>query len=152
MKNASFPNFGSKVTFLLGGLACLGFAIASYFTGVRYHWVQPNTRWIPIFCRLDKHSCAAVVFTRQAHLFGLPNSILGQGYYLTLLIGLSFDWQFGSLQLLFAYILASVFTVVVGLYLTYALVRVLRVPCVLCLVSHSINLIIMIGLILLRFA
>ena len=68
-------------------LAIIGLSIASYFTAIAYHWVQPDASWIPTFCRMDEKTCASIVFADEARVFRLPNSVLGQLYYLTLLVG-----------------------------------------------------------------
>jgi len=94
-------------------LAIVGLAIASYFTAIAYHWVQPDASWIPTFCRMDEKTCASIVFTDEARVFGLPNSLLGQLYYLTLLVGVGLRAVEGPL--LYALLAAS--TVTVGLAL-----------------------------------
>ena len=42
------------MVWVLVGLCVVGFGISSYFTGVAYHWVRPDTRWIPAVCRLGQ--------------------------------------------------------------------------------------------------
>ena len=59
------------------GLSALGFVISSYVTGVAFRWVRPDARWVPPVCRMEEETCALVVFTPQARLFGPPNSLLG---------------------------------------------------------------------------
>ncbi len=119
-------------------LVLAGLTIATYFTAVRYHWMRPDPGWIPPVCRLDEGTCEAVVFTPQARVFGVPNSLLGQAYYLALLVGvlrgvaLQPPWVFGYLAL-------AATTVALAAYLSYALIYVLRVRCTLCFASHAIN-------------
>ncbi|MCE2543354.1 MAG: hypothetical protein J4F30_07965 [Acidobacteria bacterium] len=69
-------------------LAVVGLGISTYFTGVAYRWIRPDTRWIPAFCRMGERTCASIVFTPRARVFGLPNSVLGQVFYVALLAGL----------------------------------------------------------------
>ena len=123
---------------LLVLLAITGLAISSYFTAISYRWLRPDARWIPHVCRMDEQTCASVIFTPSARVFGMPNSLLGQAYYLALLIATASDlldhtyvWR--------ALVLASAGSVCLAAYLTYSLLFVLRSPCPLCFTSHGIN-------------
>jgi len=90
-------------------------------------------------CRMGQDTCSVVVFTRQARIFGPPNAVLGLLYYLLLAaaaIGGGLDEPFVRLTLLGV----SATTVGLGLFLTYSLLFVLRVRCVLCFTSHMVNL------------
>ncbi len=122
---------------LIAVLAVVGLSVSTYFTAIAYRWVQPDARWIPTFCRMDEKTCASVVFTPQARVFGLPNSVLGQVYYLVLLVGVGSGWIEGAF--LYVLLAASTLTVGLALYLSYSLLFVLRVPCRLCFTSHSLN-------------
>lgn len=135
----------------IGLLAAVGLAIASYFTAVALHWMKPDARWIPAFCRLEERTCASVVFTPSARVFGPPNSLLGQLFYLALLAGAVSNWLTDP-RLWTLYLGGSLLTVGLGVYLSYALLFVLRVPCPLCFTSHGINAIICGLLLLLRTA
>ena len=123
---------------LLVLLATTGFAISSYFTSVFYRWLRPDARWIPPVCRMDEQTCASVIFTPNARVFGVPNSLLGQAYYLALLIATAsglldhaYVWR--------ALLLASAGSVCLAVYLSYSLLFLLRLPCPLCFTSHGIN-------------
>jgi len=131
---------------VLVGLCVVGFGISSYFTGVAYRWIKPDTRWIPAFCRMGEETCATIVFTPLARVFGVPNSVLGKIFYATLGIVASWDGLDWTLTrpLLVA---ASGVSVLLGIYLTHSLILVLRVNCVLCFASHAINLVIFVILI-----
>lgn len=123
---------------ILVGLCLVGVAISSYFTGVAYHWVRPDTRWIPAVCRMGEATCATIVFTPRARVFGVPNSVLGQIFYVIL----AFAALTGALDATLPWRLllaASLGTVLLGIYLTYSLLFVTRVNCVLCFTSHAIN-------------
>ncbi len=119
-------------------LALIGLLVSTYFTAVGYRWMRSDPGWIPPVCRLDEGTCAAVIFTPQARLLGVPNSLLGQVYYLALLVGvlrgaaLRPPWVYG-------YLLLAAATVVLAAYLSYSLIYVLRVRCPLCFASHAIN-------------
>ncbi|MCY4637029.1 MAG: vitamin K epoxide reductase family protein [Acidobacteria bacterium] len=126
------------MTLAIGLLAAVGLAISSYFTAVAYRWTPPNVRWIPSFCRLEERTCASVVFTPSARVFGPPNSLLGQVFYAALLAGAA-SGRLADPHLWWLYLGVSLVTVGLGVYLSHALLFVLRVPCPLCFVSHGVN-------------
>ena len=135
------------MTTLLITLAVVGLAIAGYFTAVAFRWVRPDTRWVPTFCRMDEQTCASIVFTPQARVFGPPNSTLGVAYYTMLLTGTAIGW-IDDPRLRWGYVAAGVLTVALGAYLSYALLFINRVACPLCFTSHGINLVILVLLFL----
>ena len=118
-------------------LSLAGLCISTYFTAIAFRWIDPSARYLPGFCRMGEKTCAAVVFTPRARLFGVPNSVLGQAYYVCLLAGVAAgrlwaDWFWPAL-------VVSLLTVVVGIYLTYSLLFWTKIPCKLCFTSHGIN-------------
>lgn len=119
--------------------ALAGLAVSSYFTGVSYGFLPADWGLIPRFCRLEGRTCRLILDTREARVFGLPNSVLGIVYYAVLLV---VSARGGRLEEPWATLLLAVAwgTVVLGAYLTYRLLAVLRVPCPLCLFSHALNL------------
>lgn len=127
------------IPFLIVLLAAAGFLIASYFTAVRYRWVEPEAAWVPQFCRLGEETCASIVFTPRAAVFGLPNSVFGQLYYAALLVG-SAAGVLGDEPWKWGYLAAAIVTVGLGTFLTHSLLFVTRVPCKLCFASHAVNL------------
>ena len=129
-------------------LSAVGLAIATYFTAVAYHWIRADESWIPAFCRLGEQTCASIVFTPRARVFGVPNSLLGQIYYSALLIGSPLG-VLDRPDLFRLYLGASLVTVGLAIYLSYSLLFITRVPCKLCFTSHGINVVIF-GLLLLR--
>ena len=119
-------------------LSASGFAIATYFTSVAYRWIRADEKWIPAFCRMEEQTCASIVFTPQARVFGLPNSVLGIVFYAALLG--SAPVGFLDRQLIWLLFLgASVVSVALGVYLAHSLLFVIRVPCKLCFAAHGIN-------------
>ena len=126
------------MTLAIGLLAAVGLVIASYFTAVAFRWTKPDARWIPSFCRLEERTCASVIFTPSARVLGPPNSLLGQVFYTALLVGTGGGWLTDP-GLWPLYLGASLVTVGFGVYLSYALLFVLRAPCPLCFASHGIN-------------
>ena len=135
------------MTSLLLLLSVLGFFISLYFTAVAYRWIRPDVPWIPTFCQLGEKTCATIVFTPRARVFGLPNSVLGQVFYVALMAGVGGGFLY-SPPAYYAYLMASLVTVCLGLFLTYSLLFVTRVLCTLCFTSHGINFIIFLILVL----
>ncbi|HEV8131475.1 MAG TPA: vitamin K epoxide reductase family protein [Acidobacteriota bacterium] len=127
-------------------LALIGLSISTYFTAIAYGWMDPEARYIPKFCQMGKETCASIVFTPRARVFGVPNSLLGQLYYLLLLAGIlsGWLWQFPLVQVMLA---ASLLTVLLGVYLTYSLLFWTKVSCKLCFTSHALNAVIFVLLV-----
>ena len=132
---------------LLFLLSVLGFFISFYFTAVAYRWIRPDVPWIPTFCQLGEKTCATIVFTPRARVFGMPNSVLGQVFYVLLLAGVAGGFLY-SPPAYYAYLMASLVTVGLGIFLTYSLLFVTRVLCILCFTTHGINFIIFLILVL----
>ena len=126
------------MTAVLMSLSTIGLVIATYFTAIAYRWLAPDARWIPSVCRMEERTCAAVVFTPSARVFGPPNSLLGQVYYAALMVTVVGD-ALGDPAYWRIAVAASLVTVGLGLYLTYMLLVVLKAPCPLCFASHAIN-------------
>ncbi|MDA2933983.1 hypothetical protein MYX82_06535 [Acidobacteria bacterium AH-259-D05] len=131
-------------------LSALSFLIASYFTAVAYRWVDPDAAWIPSFCRMGERTCSSIVFTPRARVFGIPNSVLGQIFYTAIIMGILGDFLFAK-PLFYFYLTGSLLTVLLGVFLTYSLLFLTRVPCKLCFTSHGINLAIFILLLISGF-
>lgn len=120
-------------------LALSGLYNSAYFTLLTYNVVSPSARLVPTVCRLDESACTHVVHTASAKaIAGVPNALLGVGYYVVILVAAARGalWQ---QPLLFAFVIVSATTVALGIYLTYQLYAVMRVCCVLCITSHVIN-------------
>lgn len=124
-----------------------GLLISSYFTLVYHHLMPADSKLIPKLCRLEGNTCELILRTRDAAVFGIPNFYLGIVFYLDMLY-LSFDLE--TLNVLRPIVLfISAVTVLLGLYLTYSLLWKHNVNCVLCYVSHTINFLIFLLLLLL---
>ena|SRR5438445_5258500 len=119
-------------------LSAIGLYIAAYFTLVYYGLISANTRLMPSVCRLEERTCQTVLGTRYARVFGVPNSLLGILYYLTVVAILLMGWTVAPITGVL--IAVAWFTVLLGLYLAYSLFFIIRIPCPLCLTGHAINL------------
>jgi uncharacterized membrane protein len=119
-------------------LATVGLYIAAYFTLVYYGIVSASTKLMPTVCQLEERSCQTVLGTRYARVFGVPNSLLGVFYYLTVILLLLVGWTTGPIAT--ATIAVAWFTVALGIFLAYSLFFIIKIPCPLCLTGHTINL------------
>lgn len=128
------PAFRLLILFLAAG----GFLLAAYFTGVTYRLIPADAPWIPRVCRLKEESCRRIVDTPRARVFGVPNSLLGMGWYAGLAglaaAGWAPSWVAAACQVV------AWGTVALGAFLTWSLLREIRVRCVLCFTAHALNL------------
>ena len=134
----SIPAFIERIT--IGLLSILGFLISLYFAAMYHKFAPTVDRYVPNFCRIEPATCATILETSQARLLGVPNFDLGMLYYTGLLGSAILPALWRQLHLML--FLGSIVTVAVGLYLSYVLVFRLRIRCTLCFMSHSVNLLI----------
>ena len=145
---------------LVVGLAVTGLVIAAAFTAAFYWPESPLARLLPReLCgfpsqetggragdsdgEAGSQGCGSVIHTPGARIFGVPNSVLGVLYYLVIL------WPalVGFPRAYWSWLIpAAWFTVAVGVYLGYRLLRVERLSCRLCWTVHAINLLLAIVL------
>lgn len=122
-------------------LAIVGLIDSVYMTLAYYHVIQRSPRLFPnIVCSPEGGVCTSVVDTPEAHIFGIPNSLLGVGYYAIMLstAGASIAlnrWLFLPGLLGIAGVAAAF-----SLYLAWLLIFRMRTACVLCFIAQAINL------------
>lgn len=130
-------------------LSLVGLINATYFTLAFYGWIEAS-RLVPRpLCRTDESGCLSVIRTPYARIFGLPNSLLGMGFYLAVMAGLPFMSAHSALRM--ALLAAGGLVFLVGIYLIYALRVRLRASCPLCYVAHGVNTAILVLMILIVF-
>jgi uncharacterized membrane protein len=128
------------VQLLLTAFSIVGMLISAYVTLVSYRIMKPDIRFVPRFCRMEEQSCFVILDAADARVFGVQNALLGILYYVSILLFVmiaSHDNQSIIYQIVVS---VSAGTVLLGAYLTYALLVKLRTSCRLCFVSHGINL------------
>jgi uncharacterized membrane protein len=125
-----------RIMLIILGVA--GLYISTYFTLTYYGIVTANWDFIPRICRMDENTCGSIIHSREAKLFGFPNSIAGLFFYAFVIGAAAVSPRPHILRI--GLVIASSVTVVVGIYLTYSLLFKLRTTCVLCFTSHVINL------------
>lgn len=112
-------------------LSMFGLAISVYFLLVYSGVLTGNESMLPKnMC--TKNSCHAVLETKFANVFKVPNFVLGIFYYLAVFLYPSFPYTGW-------YLLVSFFVAVLSIYLAYSLIYRLKTPCFLCFASHVIN-------------
>ena len=109
--------------------AFLGLYISGYFTLVYYRIIQPDSRWIPSFCRMKDKECISILMTRYAKVFGLPNFIWGIAYYFAIIFLAAAGALIRLPDILDVLLGISFITVALGIYLTYALFFKIEVRC-----------------------
>jgi uncharacterized membrane protein len=62
-------------------LSVVGLYISLYFSLVYYGLMGTRNRLVPAFCRMEEDACQLVVHHSDARVLGVPNSVLGAGYY-----------------------------------------------------------------------
>ena len=126
LQNLQIEVLGPMFLLLLAGM---GLANAIYFTLLYYRIVKPDSRKIPLFCSMEERTCEAVVFTRYGRIFYVPNSLLGIIFYLLIIGGAASKFVTGRYLMIDYALAGSGFTIVLGVYLIYALLVKLKTPC-----------------------
>ena len=120
-------------------LSLIGFLISLYFTLVYYRKIPANYFLVPQVCRMEEGACQAVLSTRDARVFGVPNFVLGLGYY-SLILFIVLIKGFGVDPILFkVFLWVSILVVLFSVYLSYSLLFKIKTACPLCFISHGIN-------------
>ncbi|MEN3037831.1 MAG: vitamin K epoxide reductase family protein [Candidatus Kryptonium sp.] len=120
----------------LGILSAIGFYISLYFTLIYLRFISPAKFLLPNVCKLSGSTCETIINTKYAKILGFPNFVYGLFYYLAIFLFVIFDF---NNYIKIAIVLISWIVVVLGVYLIYALLKVLRVNCLLCFISHAVN-------------
>jgi uncharacterized membrane protein len=124
---------------LLVFFSLVGSFISLYFTLVYYQRIPANCYLVPRICRMNEATCQTVLSTRDARVFGFPNSLLGFVYYaIVFFITVIGGWQSEHL-VLWVFLLISILVVLLSVYLSYSLLFRIKIACPLCFVSHGIN-------------
>ena len=125
----------------LGGISITGLWAAVTMTGAYYGWWRGPTFLVPErLCSPRVGGCLDILATPYARVFGPPNSALGILYYV-LLMALSLaglDWLIPPARTALAVLAWGV--VMFSIYLAWSLIFRLRATCVLCFLSHVLNL------------
>src|SRR3972149_2566116 len=132
-------SFGMLADGLLLLLSFVGFLISLYFTLVYYQKIPANYYLVPRICRMNETTCQTVLSTRDARMFGFPNSVLGFLFYaIVFFITLIGGWE-GNRFVRWVFLLISILVVLLSVYLLYSLLFRIKIVCPLCFVSHGIN-------------
>ncbi|MCS7172934.1 MAG: vitamin K epoxide reductase family protein [Armatimonadetes bacterium] len=122
----------------VGGLCAVGFLDSLYFVLVQHRVLPSDPRWLPQFCRMEQGRCLSILEAPEARLLGVPNSMVGLGFYPGVFAAVLLA-QLGDRRWLGAVLAAALGAVLAGLYLVWALVWRLRTHCPLCYLAHVVN-------------
>lgn len=127
------------VPVVIGVLALVGLADSVYLSLAHYGVVEVETPVLTEMCEPRAGTCESVQRTSQATTLGVPNSMLGVGYYMLVAAAtaarlLTGRW-FAPRLMLALTIAAMCFSI----YLLYVLVFQIRVLCPYCMLAHAIN-------------
>ena len=130
------PPWVGGIVLAVAGLGALN---ATLFLFVSHGLVRADARWLPPVCRMDAATCRSILTTRYARLFGLSNAAYGLVWY-AVAAGAGVFVVTGVVPpACLALQLVAGVTVLVSLYLAWALLARLRTPCTLCFAGHAIN-------------
>ena len=101
--------------------------------------MRPDPRWLPSVCRMDEQTCARVVDTPYARVFGVSNAALGLAWYGVVSAAALSGLAGGEVPARTLLVVVSAGTVVLAAYLIWALLARLHTACPLCFVGHGIN-------------
>ena len=118
---------------LLIALSIAGLVISSYFLCAKRGWFPKFVKNMPL---CEGNTCMRVSDSKYGKMFGVPNYISGFFYYVIILI---FSFLNVDKNILYFLLIVSWSTVLLAIYLTYALLFRLKTVCVPCFVSHGIN-------------
>jgi uncharacterized membrane protein len=131
---------------LIGVLSAAGFLISLYFAMAGRNKPAIVDRCIPRSCRIGPTTCGTLLEAREARVFGIANFHLGMIWYVGLLgSAVQLNLWIEMHLMLFS---GSLIAVITGFYLSYILIFRVRIRCVLCFISHGINLMIFLVLLI----
>lgn len=120
-------------------LALIGLLDALYFLLVDAGIIRPDARFVPPVCRMDEATCARVLDTRYARVFGVSNASLGLLWYVVVAAAAGYALIEGAIPFCLGFVVVAGATVLLSVYLAWALLARLGTPCVLCFVGHGVN-------------
>lgn len=127
------------IPILIGVLALVGFADSMYMTLTHYDVIDAQSLPDSGICTLTDGACERTLTSSGATTLGIPNALLGAGYFAAV-IGLA------SLRLVtgkwIAVIPTAVFLIAgfgFSVYLTHQLIFQMHEPCPFCLTAHTVN-------------
>lgn len=120
-------------------LAVIGALDALYFVLVDQRKIRPDPRWLPPVCRMEEDTCMRILDTPYARVFGLTNATYGLVWYVLLAALATWALITGELLLCVGLLVVAAGTVLLAVYLIWALLVKLETICPLCLLGHAVN-------------
>lgn len=124
---------------LIGILALTGLLVSIYLATIYTDSPLPRRNDSSQACALGGGECEEVVHTPQSQTLGVPNSLLGVGYYAVILAAVGTRLVTGRWPLPFAMIALLIGGVAFSMYLLYSMLFVLRQSCPYCITAHAVN-------------
>jgi len=123
-------NFASALLTFFGG------ALSFYFYGVYSNFFSYNQKIVPVFFHLSSTECTSIIDSRYGRILGVSNVFVGFIYlFIHTLILIATGYNFLPQFIPF---LLSIFSLTVGVYLIYGLIK-LKIKCRICISVHIIN-------------
>ncbi len=117
-------------------LSIAGLFISFYFLCAKRGWFPKFVKNMPL---CDGNTCMRVSDSKYGKMFGVPNYIFGMFYYIVILLFSIFSFLHDDKNAHYFLLVMSWSTVLIAVYLTYALLVKLKTVCVPCFVLHGIN-------------
>ncbi len=121
----------------IGIFAVAGLGISIYLTLVKFGILESHLQ--SEICDIGNAECGDVLRSPQANILGIPNTLVGIGYYTLMGAAAVFRLLAGRWPVPWLLLAAVGAGVVASIYLLYTLLYVLRQPCPYCIVAHMIN-------------
>jgi uncharacterized membrane protein len=119
----------SLESWLLLGLALLGASLSLHFA-LAYYGLDPRRKVPAALCRREERVCLTILGTPYARLLGVPNAVLGLGFYfLTAAVAALALAEALPRWLWLTNLVAAAVTVLLAPYLVWALVARLKTWC-----------------------
>lgn len=127
----------SSIIIFLLIVALIGFVDASYLTIEHFRGVIPP-------CTVTS-DCGLVLTSSYSVIYGMPMSLLGAIYYLTILVGLFAYLDTKNAKILKWTLLITIFGLLASLSLIYVQVFVLYSYCLYCIISATVSVVLFIS-------
>lgn len=143
MKRIGMEIMKNWILLVIGILAFVGLADSAYLTLVHYRVISPLTVESAGLCRLPAGSCANAILSSSASIAGIPNALLGAGYFAVILGAVIVRFLIGRWFLPWEMLGFMIAGLAFSAYLSQELVLRLNTPCPFCLTAHTINVVLL---------
>ena len=117
-------------------MSIMGLFISFYFLCAKSGWFPKFVKNMPL---CEGNTCIRVSDSKYGKMFGIPNYIFGMIYYIAILLFSLFSFLNADKNVYYFLLVMSWSTILLVVYLTYALLVKLKTVCVPCFVLHGVN-------------